>query len=158
MDFILNVGLNDAWYNPETSGQGFFIVIFPKLGVMSIAWFTYDTELPATTASIEAFGDSRPNANLGDDGHRWLTGAGAIIGDSAEMKVRVTSGGLFDTPTEVVRVDDGTFVVEFTKCNEGTVTYDIPSIDRQGVVPIERVATDNVPLCDALLRELTLNP
>jgi len=58
--------LNDAWYNPETDGQGFFITVFPDLGFLSLAWFTYDTELPAEDAE----------ANLGDAGHRWITALG----------------------------------------------------------------------------------
>ncbi len=35
----------------------------------------------------------------------------------------------------------------FRACNAGTLTYDIESIDRQGLVPVERVALDKVPLC-----------
>ena len=53
----LNLGFNDAWYNPATDGQGFFITVFPDLGIVSLAWFTYDTEIPT--------GDAK--ANLGDD-------------------------------------------------------------------------------------------
>ena len=26
--FKMNAGLNDAWYNPDTDGQGFFITVF----------------------------------------------------------------------------------------------------------------------------------
>jgi len=32
----------------------------------------------------------------------------------------------------------------------GTVYYDIPSIDKQGLVPIERIALDNLPYCYAI--------
>jgi hypothetical protein len=38
-------------------------------------------------------------------------------------------------------------MVEFNTCDSGMVTYDIPSIDRQGIVPIERIALDNISLC-----------
>jgi hypothetical protein len=41
-------------------------------------------------------------------------------------------------------------VVQFTGCNAGTISYDISSVDRQGVVPIERIVPDNVALCEAL--------
>jgi hypothetical protein len=37
--------------------------------------------------------------------------------------------------------------LEFSTCNAGTLNYDIASIDRRGVVPIERITLDNVPLC-----------
>jgi hypothetical protein len=140
----INPGLNDAWYNPETSGQGFFITVFPDLGAASLAWFTYDTGLPPADAT----------ANLGDPGHRWLTAFGPVVGNQVFMDIEMTSGGLFDTATEITRTDppgsDGTLVVTFNSCNSGTVEYDIPSIDRHGVVPIQRVANDNIVLCEAL--------
>jgi hypothetical protein len=145
----INAGLNDAWYNPLTDGQGFFISIFPELGAASLAWFTYDTELPGDDAS----------ANLGDPGHRWLTAVGPIVGNQVIMDIEMTSGGLFDTATEIQRTEppgsDGTIILTFTSCNSGTVEYDIPSIDRQGSVPIQRVANDNIALCEVLLYNLT---
>ena len=140
-EFKINAGLNDAWYYPETDGQGFFITVFPDLEKVSLAWFTYDTELPAEDA----------NATLGDAGHRWLTALGPFSGTQAVMNVKTTSGGLFDTPTEITRVDDGTIILTFNDCYSGTVSYDIPSINQVGVVPIERVAVDNVALCEALI-------
>jgi len=149
-EFDINAGLNDAWFNPATDGQGFFITVFPDLGFVSLAWFTYDTELPPEDAT----------ANLGDPGHRWLTALGAIDGDMTEMNISITSGGIFDTPPDegFMRMDDGTIILKFNNCNEGTVTYDIPSIDADGVVPIQRVAIDNVALCNALLRESQQTP
>jgi hypothetical protein len=140
----INAGLNDAWYNPDTSGQGFFITVFPDLGAVSLAWFTYDTELPAEDDT----------ANLGDPGHRWLTAVGPIEGNQAIMEIEMTSGGLFDTATIIERTDppgsDGTIILTFDSCNSGTIEYDIPSINRQGLIPIQRVADDNVVICEAL--------
>ncbi len=142
--FKLNAGLNDAWFNPDTSGQGFFITVYPDLGIASLAWFTYDTELPPGGAQ----------ANLGDTGHRWLTATGPILDNQVMMDIEMTSGGLFDTPTDIQRTDppgtDGTIKLTFTSCNSGTVEYDIPSINRQGTVPIQRVAGDNIALCEEL--------
>jgi len=142
--FQMNPGLNDAWYNPATSGQGFFITVFPALGAVSLAWFTYDTHLPEDGAQ----------ANLGDPGHRWITAVGPFAGNQATMDIELTSGGLFDTPTAIQRTDppgsDGTIKLTFDSCNSGTVEYDIPSINRQGTVPIRRVADDNIALCEAL--------
>lgn len=140
----INPGLNDAWFNPETSGQGFFITVFPELNAISLAWFTYDTELPADDAQ----------ANLGDPGHRWMTAVGPISGNQAIMQIEMVSGGIFDTATQVDRTDppgsDGTIILTFNSCNSGTVEYDIPSINRSGTVPIQRVASDNIALCEAL--------
>ena len=140
----INPGLNDAWYNPETNGQGFFITVFPDLGYVSLAWFTYDTELPPIGAT----------AKLGDPGHRWLTAVGPIEGNQVLMDIEMTSGGIFDSATEIIRTDppgsDGTILLTFTSCWSGTVEYDIPSINRQGIVPIQRVAGDNIAFCEAL--------
>ena len=142
--FQINAGLNDAWFNPDTDGQGFFITVFPELDAASLAWFTYDTELPP--------GDSQ--ANLGDPGHRWLTATGPILGNQVQMDIEIASGGLFDESTDVQRTDppgsDGTIKLTFTSCNSGTVEYDIPSINKRGTVPIQRVASDNIALCEAL--------
>jgi hypothetical protein len=142
--FSLNAGLNDAWYYPITDGQGFFITVFPDLGLVSLAWFTYDTELPAEDAQ----------ANLGDAGHRWLTALGPIDGDQAVMNITMTSGGIFDTPGGVERTyppgSDGTITLTFDSCSSGTVEYDIPSIGRQGIIPIQRIANDNIIICEAL--------
>jgi len=142
--FNINAGLNDAWYNPLTDGQGFFITVFPGLGTVSLAWFTYDTELPPVDAvSI-----------LGDPGHRWLTAIGPIVDNQVLMNIEMTSAGIFDTSTEIERTDppgsDGTLVLTFDDCNSGTVEYDIPSINRHGLIPIRRVADDNIVICEAL--------
>ena len=143
--FIMNAGLNDAWYNPATDGQGFFITVFPNLGVVSLAWFTYDTELPTASAS------------LGDAGHRWLTALRNIEANRAVMTIDIASGGLFDTTTVIEHTDpvgsDGTITLTFEDCSSGLVEYDISSIDQQGSVPIQRVANDNIALCEALIAE-----
>ncbi len=139
----MNAGLNDAWFSPATDGQGFFITVFADTGVVTLAWFTYDTVLP----------DQGAGANLGDPGHRWLTALGTIDGNRSVMDISITSGGVFDTSTDIERVDDGTITLTFDDCSGGTVDYDIPSIDRQGSVPIERVAGDNTALCEELVGE-----
>ena len=146
-NFVMNPGLNDAWYNPLTEGQGFFITVFPDLNFVSLAWFTYDTDLPAEDET----------ANLGWPGHRWLTAVGPIDGDTAVLNIDIATGGIFDTATEIGHTDppgsDGTITLTFSDCASGLVEYDIPSIDRQGSVPIERVANDNITLCETLTGE-----
>ena len=138
--FVMNPGLNDAWYDPVTDGQGFFITVFPDMGTVLLAWFTYDTELPSMVAQ----------SNLGDAGHRWLTALGTINGNTSVLNIDSTSGGLFDSNQEVTHTPDGTITLTFDNCASGLVEYDIPSIDRRGSVPIQRVAGDNIALCEAL--------
>ena len=139
--FGINSGLNDAWFNPATPGQGFFVTVYPVIGQIFLAWFTYDTERPP--AEVEAI--------LGDPGARWLTAFGPFAGDTAILDIEVTSGGIFDSSLPVpTQSADGTIILRFSGCEFGSVSYDIPSIERQGVIPIERIALDNVALCESL--------
>ena len=139
----INAGLNDAWYNPATIGQGFLIVVFPEIKQMYVAWFTYDTERPPEDVT----------AHLGEPGHRWLTAQGPYDGDSASLTIYVTEGGVFDAAEPPATTDlagNGTMTLEFADCSEGLVTYEINSPDLSGVIPIERIALDNISLCETL--------
>jgi len=139
----MNVGLNDAWYYPDTNGQGFFVTVFPEIGYLSLSWFTYDTERPGENVV----------ANLGEAGHRWFNALGTYSGPSAVLDITIASGGLFDSPIEITETNDGTIVLTFEDCTSGMVEYDIPSINQKGLVPIQRVAADNIALCESLITE-----
>ena len=90
-------------------------------------------------------------ASVGEPGHRWLTAQGPFVGNRATLNLYNTSGGIFDSAEPVpTSQPDGTVVLEFSSCSRGTVTYDIDSIGWQGLIPIERIALDNITLCEAL--------
>jgi len=142
-EFQINPGLNDAWYNPATNGQGFLVTVFPDIEQMYVAWFTFDTERPPDDVT----------AQLGDPGHRWLTAQGPYDGDSATLRIFVTEGGVFDAaqpPTTTDPAGDGTMTLEFADCENGLVNYKITSLNISGKIPIQRIALDNVPLCEAM--------
>jgi hypothetical protein len=142
-DFQINPGLNDAWYNPATDGQGFLVTVYPDIKQMFVAWFTFDTERPPEDVT----------AQLGDPGHRWLTAQGPYDGDSATLTIFVTKGGVFDAAQPPATTDlagDGTLTLEFADCNDGLVNYEITSLGISGEIPIQRIALDNVTLCEAL--------
>ena len=141
--FVMNPGLNGSWFNAATSGQGFFLDIFPDIPLVFLAWFTYDT-------TQDSSGNS---AVVGDVNHRWLTAAGPFEGGSAELDVTVTTGGLFDDPTNVTNSapgTQGTITVSFQNCTEGTIEYDLTASGLSGTIPITRIAGDNIPLCESL--------
>jgi len=143
LNFQINAGLNDAWYNPATSGQGLLMAVFPVRKEMFVAWFTYDTERPPQDVT----------AQLGEPGHRWLTAQGSYDGNMADLTLYVTSGGVFDAAQPAASTDlagDGSMQIEFTDCNEALVTYEITSAARSGQFPITRIVPDNVPLCESL--------
>ena len=139
---VVNAGMNDAWYNPSTPGQGFFINVFPDLGLVFFAWFTYDTARPAQDVT----------AILGEPGHRWLTAIGPFSGDTVTLDVELTQGGVFDAalPAPVQTPAYGTITLVFADCSNGTLSYDFPSLGLSGQIPIQRIVPDNVPLCEAL--------
>lgn len=141
--FTINAGLNDAWINPATTGQGFLISVFPSSKSLFLAWFTYDTERPSESVV----------AMLGEPGHRWLTAQGPYEGDTATLTIYVTRGGVFDAAEPVPATDpdgDGTLTLEFADCNAGLASYEITSLGLSGTIPIQRIVTDNVPLCESL--------
>ena len=140
--FPFNAGLNDAWFNPATPGQGFFITVFPDLRNVFLAWFTFDTQRPGGNYEI----------GIGDRGARWVTAFGDYSGGRAELAIEVTSGGVFDSALPATaQSNDGAIILEFSDCENGLITYDIASIDRQGEIPIERIALDNVPVCEQIV-------
>ncbi|MCJ7815008.1 MAG: SGNH/GDSL hydrolase family protein, partial [Xanthomonadales bacterium] len=95
LNFQINAGLNDAWFNRATNGQGFLIAVFPNSKQMFVAWFTFDTQRPPE--DVTAF--------LGEPGHRWLTAQGPYDGDTAKLTIFVTEGGVFDAAQPTASTD-----------------------------------------------------
>ncbi len=136
----INQGISDAWFNPATPGQGFFIIVFPDIRKIFMAWFTYDTQRPPP--SVQAI--------LGDPGARWFTAFGDFAGNMAELDIEFTEGGVFNVvPPETMQTVGGTITLEFIDCNNGLVHFNIPSLGLSGTVPIERLTLDNVALCES---------
>jgi hypothetical protein len=141
LGFGITTAFNDAWYNPLTDGQGFMIAVLPNQKQMFLTWFTYDVERPPEDVT----------AMLGEPGHRWLTAQGPYEGDTANLKISVTSGGVFDSPSPPATTDpegDGTIKLQFADCENGLLEYEITSLGLSGSIPIERVALDNVSSCE----------
>ncbi|MEM1410863.1 MAG: FG-GAP repeat protein [Pseudomonadota bacterium] len=138
----INPGMNDAWFNPVTPGQGLFINAFPDNGTMFVAWFTYDINLP----------DEALEANLGWPGHRWLTAQGPYSNDTAELEVFLTSGGLFDQVEPAPEVDGpiGTMRLLWLNCDEAFLLYELTQPVVSGVIPLRRPVEESAALCEAL--------
>lgn len=139
---LINPGLNDAWFNPDTPGQGLLLNVYPDTGIVFLAWFTFDLERPAEIVT----------ARLGDAGHRWLTAAGGWQQNLVTLDVTNARGGVFDSAEPAVErdLDYGTIQIEFFNCNQAEVTYDLPVAGVTGAFPIRRVANDNIALCEQL--------
>jgi plastocyanin len=145
-DFQINPGLSDAWFEPATGGQGFFIIVWEDIQTIFLSWFTYDTERPPQDVA----------AILGEPGHRWLTAQGGYAGDTATLDVFLTAGGVFDAAQPPAVTDEdpiGTITIVWTGCNAGMLSYELPGLGLSGDIPIERIVLDNVALCEALLAQ-----
>lgn len=140
--FRITHAMAGSWYDPPTSGQGFFMDVFDDLNSLFLAWFTYDLERP----------DPAVTAQIGEPGHRWMTAYGPFSGNTAVLDISWSSGMVFDSPTPPVQgpIQDGSMTVEFTDCYHGQISYDLGSSGAQGVVPIQRLANDAVGLCQTL--------
>jgi len=137
--FSINPELNDAWYYPDTDGQGFLITVYPDSQTIFVAWFTFVTEFPSADTANE----------LGHACQRWLTAQGSYVGGQAELAVYSSSGGLFDEGNPKPELNQiGSLLLQFEDCANGSVFYDLPAIKRSGMVPIERLAPDNVAQCE----------
>lgn len=138
--FRINAGLNDGWFDPRTSGQGFFITVYPDRAMIMVGWLTFDTELP----------DDSATAKLGDPGQRWLTAQGPYAGNRAELVVYNASGGLFNASPPTVRQEPIGFLdLQFEGCGSGSVTYSLPWIEESGLIPIQRIVPDNIAACES---------
>lgn len=138
----INPGLNDAWYNEATAGQGFFIIVLEEQGIVFLAWFTYDTERPPEEVT----------ALLGEPGHRWLTAQGPYTGDTAVLDVYLTAGGVFDLSEPAPETGDsiGTITIVWQDCENATLSYEIDPPGVAGEIPLGRIVRDNVALCEEL--------
>jgi hypothetical protein len=140
--FSVNAAISDAWFFPDTAGQGFFIIVWEDSKLVFLAWFTYDTERPPEDVM----------AILGEPGHRWLTALGPFEGDTALLDVFLSSGMVFDLaapPVTTEQLEGATIEIVWTDCKKGLVTYNIPSLVLMGEIPIERIVEDKVAACEA---------
>lgn len=149
--FLINAGLNEAWLDFGTLGQGFFFTVFPEAGLFFLSWFTFDTELPDQSIIV----------NLGYAGHRWVTAIGDFVpGNTVTLAVELTEGGIFNSPLPEVEQTPGygTITITFINCNEAVLEYDFPGLGLSGIIDLTRLTGDNIPLCKAIIEELQAMP
>lgn len=134
--FRINAGLNGAWYDPATPGEGYFISVFDTLNQVFLANFTYsDQAIP---------GDRY--------GHRWYTAAGAVTGDSAELDLELTAGGAFNAALpSPQQVQVGRLRLQFSDCAHGSIVVDATAPDGSQStgqpIPLHRLGSDWEQVC-----------
>jgi len=129
----INDGMDGGWFNPPTSGQGFYFDVYTNaegLKFIFISWFTYGND----TAS----------------GLRWLTAQGPYEGSVAEIDINETTGGLFDNEMEVTTVKVGTMTIDFADCETATLSYTLDDDNLEGDIDITRAVPGGQALCEQL--------
>lgn len=129
----INAGMDGAWFDPETSGQGFLIDSDPNGengNFMFVAWFTYGDD----TAS----------------GQRWFTAQGMFEGPGAVLEINETTDGSFDDPRTPTTVPVGTMTIDFEDCSNAELTYSITDENLAGDVSIQRAVPGAEALCEEI--------
>jgi hypothetical protein len=129
----INAGMDGAWYDENTPGQGFLFDAQPDPqggNFIFVAWFTYGDE----TAS----------------GQRWLTAQGTFEGATAEINVYETTGGSFDDSQPTNTQPVGTMTIDFTDCSNALLSYALDDGTGAGAISLVRVLPDGGSLCESL--------
>lgn len=140
VDLTINPAMNDAWFNPATNGQGFFMTVFPQYRIIFVSWYTYEAFHPEAGVA----------SNIGDPSHRWYTAIGSIYGNEAFLELELTTGGLFNADQAVEQTYPGSLYIRFDDCSNAIMAYDLPDLGISGQIPVTRIAQDNAPVCEVL--------
>jgi len=126
----INQGMDGAWYDPDTSGQGFYFDIHTDSEsekFIFVSWFTY--------------------GNYTASGQRWLTAQGNFEGSVAIIDVHETTGGSFDDPQEVETMKVGTMTIDFADCETAVLSYLLDE-GLEGAIDITRLVPGTQQLCE----------
>lgn len=100
--FVIDAGIMGAWFDPETSGQGFSLEVVPSQNQLVAYWFTYSAD-----GSMQ----------------QWMVGVGDINNSSASMDMIIPQGGALDQPIAPQTPVWGSATFRFDSCTRGEVEY-----------------------------------
>jgi hypothetical protein len=129
----INGGMDGAWFDSNTPGQGFLIDAHPDPeggNFIFVAWFTYGDD----TAS----------------GQRWLTAQGNFEGATAAINVYETTGGSFDDSQAVSTDKVGTMTIDFQDCSNALLSYELTDEALSNSIAISRAIPGAQALCEEL--------
>ena len=108
-----NYPLAGAWYDPNTSGQGFFIDVSPNITTLFGAWYTfYPSNYTASSPRQQWF--------VFQDGS-----FAANATSTSTIPLQQSSGGSFAVGGGVNRATVGSMSLSFQSCTAATVSYTI---------------------------------
>lgn len=118
---VIDERLSGSWFNPATSGQGFYLDIAPSINLFFGGWFTW-TDLPGQ--------------------YDWLTVQGGYSGEVALVPIYRTSGGAFNQPIPTSTVAVGMAEFRFFSCSSAEVRFQFTG-GAPTTIPLQRVT----PVC-----------
>jgi hypothetical protein len=101
-----------AWFDPLISGQGLQVEFVPSRNTFIASWVTY-APLGSPSTGIER------QRSFALEYHNYTPGDLSIDG----IPIIATSGGVFNQPSTIERVQVGTANVSFTSCTTMTMSY-----------------------------------
>lgn len=118
------------------NAQGLTLDYMAFADLLFVAWFTYDSEPPASDAG-EVLDE------VGALDNRWMTATLSVDGNAASGPIYTSTGGRFDAPPQPDQesVEVGSMTIEFGACDRATVSYEIDgtSLAREfPVIPLEQ--------------------
>ena len=103
--------LSGAWYNADTSGQGFLIEVNSALPYVFLTWFTY----------------AENGESSGASGLRWMTAqsTGYAAGDhTINLTLYVGTNGTFNSAaTKITVAEVGTATLTYSSCGSAVFSY-----------------------------------
>lgn len=141
-DFSLDADGQWLGAEPEMIGnaQGLTFDYLAFADLLFVAWFTYPDE--------ESGESAEGVASVGALDNRWLTATLEVDGESASGPVYASTRGRFDAPEQPGQesVEVGSMSIEFSDCDQGTVSYtlDGPGLDGEfPIIPLEKRVSDS---------------
>lgn len=129
----ISPGIDGAWYEPATSGQGVQIRALPFNGnQLFMTWYTYDVN-----------GSAAPGAT----GQRWFTIQGGYNPGSTQavnLPIFRSTGGRFDAPpAPPLPTQVGTASIVFHSCTSASLTYSFFDGRPGRTIPLNRLTGAN---------------
>ena len=122
-------GLTGTWWNPQTSGQGFVLNLYPDNvaaghGTVAAGWYTFDVA-------------------GGSGGQRWYVLQGDVYSNSASASVGIFTAidGNLNAGPSPTRSQVGTATLSFSDCSTGTLVYAFND-GRTGSIPLSRLTAN----------------
>ena len=105
--------LSGAWYNPATSGQGFFAIVNPVQHLLFAAWYTYMPDGAASGSAAQRW----YILQIGPDA--YTPGTSPV----SSIPIYTGTGGVFNDPAPHLTTQVGTATLTFIDCGRARIDY-----------------------------------